>query len=80
MLMKPFANLFSVSVDDMSGEYQLKLIDFQVSDAACHLLDFYRPSDTFANRKENAFVHASMFPSTYWAVRTDFLVNETEQK
>ncbi|XP_076360587.1 general transcription factor II-I repeat domain-containing protein 2A-like isoform X1 [Tachypleus tridentatus] len=68
LLMKHFAYLFSVSVDDLSAEYQLELTDLQASDELCaiyrknSLLDFYKTlRDTFDNLKENALVHTSMY-------------------
>ncbi|KAL3841521.1 hypothetical protein ACJMK2_019654 [Sinanodonta woodiana] len=72
LLMKLFADPFNVSVDDLSAEYQLELTDLQASDELRatyrenSLLDFYRTlPDTFANLKDNALVHTSMFCSTY---------------
>ena len=46
--MKLFADPFSVSVDDLSAEYELELIDLQASYELCakhrgnSLLDFYK--------------------------------------
>ncbi|KAL3876875.1 hypothetical protein ACJMK2_034657 [Sinanodonta woodiana] len=72
LLMKLFADQFSVSVDDLSAEYQLELTDLQASDELRatyrenSLLDLYRTlPDTFTNLKDNALVHTSMFGSTY---------------
>ncbi|KAL3857057.1 hypothetical protein ACJMK2_011753 [Sinanodonta woodiana] len=72
LLIKLFADPFSVSVDDLSAEYQLELTDLQVSDElrATYrentLLHFYRTlPDTFANLEDNALVHTSMIGSTY---------------
>ncbi|KAL3854966.1 hypothetical protein ACJMK2_014201 [Sinanodonta woodiana] len=73
VLMKRFADPFSVSVDDLSAEYELELTDLQASDDLCanyrgnSFLDFYRTlPDTFANLKDNALVHTSMLGSTYY--------------
>ena len=70
--MKLFADTFSVSVDDLSAEYQLELTDLQPSDELFanyrenSLLEFYIPlPNKFANLKDSALVHTSMFGSTY---------------
>ena len=70
--MQLFADSFSVLVDDLSVDYQLELIDLQASDELRanyredSLLNFYRTlTDTFANLKDNALVHTSVFVSTY---------------
>ncbi|KAL3861179.1 hypothetical protein ACJMK2_007244 [Sinanodonta woodiana] len=72
LLMKLCADPFSVSVDDLSAEYQLELTDLKASDELRStyreksLLDFCRTlPDTFPNLKDNALVHTSMFGSTY---------------
>ena len=73
-----FADQFAVSVDDVSPEFQLELIDLQSSDEMRAsfrdntLIEFYKslPQQKFVNLKDNALVHASIFGSIYRCEQT----------
>jgi len=62
--MKPFADQFGMSVDDLPAEYQLELTELQESDELratyreSSLFDFYKTlPDTFVNPKDNALLN-----------------------
>lgn len=87
VILKLFADPFSVAIDDAPEKFHLELIDIQTSDnykakfRDMDILQFFNILPTeFLNLKENAKMCATMFGSTYICEQTFSLMNINKSK